>query len=220
MHEPRFPSQAEIIRAWLELQSEPRTCPEIAAAIGRPGDTKVYQNVHRMFRDGILVREGQCRSYRFSPGRPPTVRTRMPHEEYLRRAREANRKAHSKRRGRTLAEYNAERAEQRRATAARREAEKAARRAAREAERAQREADRAAANAAKPPKKCKPKPKAAQKPRVRRVRPQVVPAAATAPRVDGVESIADFLRRGGQIVRLEPFAVSRPLRINQQRKAA
>ena len=210
-----IPAQAELIRAWLELQPEPRTCVEIAAAIGLPGSTRVAQNVHRMFRDGMLSRSGRCRSYAFAIARQPIVREPMPHDEYLRRAREANRKRHSKRGGRTLAEYRAAMAEQHAAWLARKAAEKAERAAAREAERAQRQTARKAAKAATRKKKAKapPKPRA---PCVRVLKP-----AAPAPQQPRpVESVADFLRRGGKITRLEPFAVSQPLRITEELRAA
>lgn len=213
-----IPAQAELIRAWLELQSGPRTCVEIADAIGLPRNHRVYQNVHRMFRDGMLSRTGQCRSYAFAIARQPIVREPMPHDEYLRRAREANRKRYSKQRGRTLAEYNAERAEQKRQSAARKEAEKAQRKADREAERATRQAAREAAKAAKAATR-KKKAKAPPKPRAPRVR--VLKPAAPAPQQPRpVESVADFLRRGGKITRLEPFAVSHPLRITEELRAA
>jgi hypothetical protein len=206
------PSQSEVIRAWLELQPEPRTCPEIAAAIGQPGETRVYQNVHRMFRDGILAREGQCRSYVFRLAREPRTQSRMPRDEQLRRNADAERARRRRKHAdgaRTRKQYLAQMAAQHQAWLDRKDAEKAARKAARQSERNERKSER----------KARPKrPKAPPKPRVVRLRPSPPPKPALAP--VRVESVQDYLRRGGKITRLEPFAVSRPLRINQERKAA
>lgn len=213
-----LPSQSEMVRAWLELQSGPRTAAEIAAAIGKPGDSGVSQNVHRMFRDGILSRTGRCRQYAFQIAREPITRSRMPKDEYLRRAREANRKRRARKGARTLAQYREDRAKQHQAWLDRKAAEKAARKAAREQERADRRAEQEAAKLAKPGRPKKPAAPKPKKPRVHRVRarkpaPQPVQVAR-------VESVEDFLRRGGRIVRLEPHAVSKPLRITEELRAA
>lgn len=211
MLDGRMPSQAEIIRAWLQLQDAPRTCTQIAAAIGLPGDTLVYQNVHRMFRDGILAREGRCRSYCFRLAREVAPRERMPRDEQLRRNAEAERGRRRRKHAegaRTREQWLAEQAAQHQAWLERKAVEKAARKAARDAERASKPA----------PKPRAPKPKAQPKPRV--IRLQASPTAKPAATTVRVESVQDYLRRGGKITRLEPFAVSQPLRINQDRKAA
>jgi hypothetical protein len=213
-----IPAQAELIRAWLELQSGPRTCVDIAAAIGKPRDQQAYRNVHRMFRDGMLSRTGQCRSYAFAIAREPAPK--LPRDE--RKRRKADRERASRRRmglpGQTRAEYRAQCRARAEATRARLEAAKAQRKAARDAERAKRQAARDAARTAKAATR-KKKAKAPPKPRAPRVR--VLKPAAPAPQQPReVESVADFLRRGGKITRLEPHAVSHPLRITEELRAA
>ena len=220
------PPQAELIRAWLELQSEPRTGVEIAGAIGLPRNVLVYQNVHRMFRDGMLARTGRCRHYAFTLLRDAIIRPRMPKDEYLRRAREADRKRRYRKGGNTMAQWRAEQAQRHAAWLARKAAEKAKRRADREAERAQREDERIAAKAAprapRPPRApAAPRPRAARAPRAK---PAAKVTALSAPRLRELmgfpappaperrESVDEFLRRGGQVTHLSPGACSQPLR--------
>lgn len=217
------PPQAELIRAWLELQSEPRTGVEISCAIGRPKEVLVYQNVHRMFRDGMLARTGRCRHYAFTLLRDAIIRPRMPKDEYLRRAREADRKRRHRKGGQTMEQWRAEQAKRHAAWLARKAAEKAKRRADREAERAQREDERIAAKAAprapRPPReKPAPRPRATRisraktsvKPSTSRMR-VLAPMPAPAP-PEVRESVDEFLRRGGQVIHLSPGACSQPLR--------
>ncbi len=234
MIEP-MPSQATIIRAWLEIQTQPRTVVEIAEAIGKPRDAQVYRNVCRMFRDGMVSREGRCRRYRFTLQRDAMIRPRMPRDEYLRRAREADRKRRHRRGGQSQATWRAEQARRHAATIARREAEKAKRRAEREAERERREAEREAEqtqrrqdrNAARAQRRAErerdvwqaprsrvvrapkpPRPKPAPQPR--KVRERVHVAPAPAPVV--YQSVDDFIANGGKVERLEPGACSKPLK--------
>lgn len=211
-----IPSQSALIRAWLELQSAPRTCVEIAVAIGKPGDVLVAQNVHRMFRDGILARTGRCRSYAFTLARDVIVRPRMPKDEYLRRAREANRKRHARAGGRTKEQYLADLAAQHAAWLARKAAAKAKRDADRMTEGRLRQAEQKAASKAPRPVR----PKAPPKPRAPRLRALDTSPLKPAPAPAPVESVADYLRRGGKIIRLAPHVVSQPLRITLERMAA
>lgn len=206
-------SNAAAIRAWLKTQDGPRTVVEIADGIGRPGDVIVYQNCHRMFRDGILARSGRCRSYAFTVLRDPIVRKAMPRSEQLARNAEAERKRQWRKGRRTKAQYLADCKAMREARLAKLDAEKAKRRAEREAERKLREDER---NAAKARKVRQAKPKAPPMPRIPNVRPMVAPPPAPKP----AESVEDFLRRGGKIVRLAPHVVSHPLRTTAELRAA
>lgn len=216
-----IPPQSELVRGWLETQDGPRTVPEIADAIGQAGNRKVGPNVHRMFREGVLSREGRCRQYAFQVARD--IRRPLDPEERQRRRteRERARRRRNGKPGRTWAEWQAECAAKRAATKAREEAAKAERAAAREAERLQREARRQAARRKREAEREARKVKRCAPPRNPRAFRIVKPAPDPAPRVNSpAESVDDFLRRGGKITRLEPFAVSKPLRIAEELRVA
>lgn len=198
-----MPSQAAIIRAWLELQSEPRTAVEIAAAVGRPGDLGVVRHVHRLWRDKFLTRSGRCKRYAFALARDVEKRPAMTSAERERKRRIRNG-------GRSWEQWKAECEARKAATAARLEAEKAQRRADAARERAERLAAREAAQAKRKAARAKPVPRVAPKSAVPRVRP-FVPFPTTPP-PETRESVEDFLRRGGKIIQLPPCTWSRPLR--------
>lgn len=203
-----IPPQAAIVRAWLELQSEPQTVVDIAEALSSFDAGKLARNVHRMWRDGLLARSGKCRSYAFVIARAPVRRERIPRDERLRLKAERER-ARSRRRiaagqARSWEAWKAE-CEARRVAAQVRKAEaQAKRQRARDAERAEREAAREAARRAPKPARAKPavQPTSA--------RPFVRPAPQPTP-VE-FESVEAFLRRGGKVIHLEPGACSQPLR--------
>ena len=188
-------SLAATIREWLKTQDGPRTIPEIVAGIGESHG--VGPITHRMYRDGILSRTGRCRFYAFAVIREPVA----PIDSDERRRRKAERERARRRRmglpGRTWAEYMAEckqRSDATRAIAAKRKAEREAMRRIRDIEKAARKARREAA------RKPKPRPVLVLK--------DAPPAPVEPPR----ETVESFLRRGGRIDHLEPFAVSQPLR--------
>lgn len=221
-------SHSARIREWLSTQDGPRSVPEIILGIGAPHACQLTaQSVHRMFRSGILVREGRCRSYRFALGRELVVREPVPKDEYLRRAREANRKRHARKGGRTREQYLAEQAQRHAEWLARQAAAKAQRKADREAERAQRQAEQEAARAAARATRATA-PRKPRAPRAAPVRPLDKPAKGIrfdeAPRPQPqpvpVESVDDFIRRGGRVIRLAPGQCAQPLRIYQERQAA
>ena len=195
------PSQSEIIRGWLELQDRHCTAPEIAAAIGRPGDRAVYFNVHRMWREGVLSREGRCKHYAFQIARE--VRRPLQRDERKRRRaeRERARRRRQGKAGRTWAEWKAECDARKAATRAALEAAKAKRTQEREAERAERLAEQEAERAARKHRR-----------RQRRIAPAnprhhaPIPALRQQPeRPPEIrrESVEEFLRRGGRVERLE-----------------
>lgn len=219
-------THASRIRDWLSTQDGPRTIPEITAGLGlSQPDGLTAHSVHRMHREGMLSKEGRCRAYRFAVVREPAKPLAL--DEKRRRANEAQRKRWARLSRRTRAQYLADIAANKAARLAEIAAAKAQRKADREAERAQRQAEQKAAREAARATRATA-PRTPRAPRAAPVRPLDKPAKGIrfdeaprpAPQPVPVESVEDFIRRGGRVIRLAPGQCAQPLRIYQERQVA
>lgn len=182
-------SRSEQIRRWLAEQDGPRTSRQIASALGfdrRP----VHVMVGEMKRSGMLVaHDGNPTT--FSLGRERKVWTHPSEEARLEATRASRRRYNERKAGRPIlsrAEHLAQLAEKKAANDERK---------------------RKAREMAKAARKATPK-----KGKVRRTVTYRIPDGTPAPEVPQlrVQTVEEFLARGGKVQRLGMGEVSRPLR--------
>lgn len=167
------------IRDWLRTQDGPRSTAQIAAGIGEANADRVSYSASQMVRDGQMIRYG---SKPFTYAVDPSADTRKPvtDEEKRKRRNERVRKRNRALGVMSRAEYDAKRAEERKAKRA-----------------ATAKAKRERVAKPKPAPKPAPKPIHVQPACVKRVERPAPVAQDAEP-----ETVDEFLARGGRIERL------------------